>query len=100
MYDLIIKNALIYDGSGQKPFYGNVAVSNGLQVEKVEQKMSSEDFGWYLTKSKGMLFWFGTRNEALGCTSLAHCNDFKIDENGMKTALEAFANYIFSLKKS
>ncbi len=80
--------------------FKNIAVSNGLQVEKVEQKMGSEDFGWYLTKSKGMLFWFGTRNEALGCTSLAHCNDFKIDENGMKTALEAFANYIFSLKKS
>lgn len=29
MYDLLIKNALIYDGSGNVPFYGNVAVMNG-----------------------------------------------------------------------
>ena len=29
MYDLIIKNALIYDGSGEKPFRGSVAVQDG-----------------------------------------------------------------------
>lgn len=29
MYDLIIKNACIYDGSGSPAFYGNVAVSQG-----------------------------------------------------------------------
>lgn len=29
MYDLIIKNALIYDGSGNPPFLGNVAVMGG-----------------------------------------------------------------------
>lgn len=29
MYELIIKNALIYDGSGEKPFYGSVAVQEG-----------------------------------------------------------------------
>ena len=29
MYDLLIKNALIYDGSGNTPFYGNVAVMDG-----------------------------------------------------------------------
>lgn len=29
MYDLIIKNALVYDGTGNKPIFGDVAVSNG-----------------------------------------------------------------------
>lgn len=74
--------------------FKKITEANGLQIEKIEQRMSSEDFGWYLTKTKGMLFRFGTRNEALGCTTLAHCNDFKIDESGMKAALEAFICYI------
>ena len=71
----------------------NIAISNGLQVENVGLRMSSEDFSWYQTKAKGMLFRFGTRNESLGCTTLAHCNDFKLDEDGMKTAIEAFVAY-------
>jgi amidohydrolase len=61
------------------------------------QRMSSEDFGWYLTKAPGMIFRFGTRNEVAGCDALAHRNDFKIDENGMKYAFDAFINYIFSM---
>lgn len=68
----------------------------GLNVQNMPQRMSSEDFGWYLEKSKGMIFRFGTRNEELGCTALAHRNDFKIDEEGMKTAIEAFIAYVFS----
>ncbi len=40
MYDLIIKNALIYDGSGEKPFYGNVAVLDGKITD-----VSREDLG-------------------------------------------------------
>ena len=32
MYDLIIKNACIYDGSGAPAFYGNLAVSQGKIV--------------------------------------------------------------------
>ena len=61
-----------------------------VEVLKVSQRMTSEDFGWYITKTKGMLFRCGTRNEAKGCTSLVHCSDFKIDENGMKSALQVF----------
>ncbi len=76
--------------------FKNIAVSNGLRVETMEQRMSSEDFGWYLTKSKGMIFRFGTRNEAVGCTTLAHCNDFKLDESGMKTAIKAFVDYVLN----
>lgn len=68
-----------------------------LDTTVIEQRMSSEDFGWYLTKAPGMIFRFGTRNESLGCTSLAHRNDFKIDENGMKYAFDAFINYIFNI---
>ena len=40
MYDLIIRDALIYDGSGAAPFHGNVAV-NGDKLAAV----SREDLG-------------------------------------------------------
>lgn len=68
----------------------------GFYVEEIPQKMSSEDFCWYLTKAPGMIFRFGTRNEEKGCTALAHRCDFKIDEVGMKTAISAFCEYVFA----
>ena len=68
--------------------------ADGVEVCDIPLRMSSEDFGWYLTKAPGMLFRFGTRNEAAGCTALAHCNDFCIDESGMKSAIRAFIAYI------
>ena len=40
MSDLLIKNALIYDGSGQPAFMGNVAVTNGT-VESVGSEIPS-----------------------------------------------------------
>lgn len=40
MFDLIIKNALIYDGSGKPPFHGSVAVQDGKIAA-----VSAEDLG-------------------------------------------------------
>jgi len=70
--------------------------SEGINIQKIPQRMSSEDFAWYLTKAPGIIFRFGSRNEALGCTALAHRNDFMIDEQGMKYAIKAFLAYIFN----
>lgn len=67
-----------------------------VPVIKIPPRMSSEDFAHYLTKSPGMIFRFGTRNEALGCTALAHRNDFKIDEDGMKAAIYTFCEYVLN----
>ena len=66
---------------------------NEIDLTAIPPRMSSEDFGWYLTKAPGMIFRFGTRNESMGCTALAHRNDFKIDESGMKAALKVFCAY-------
>ena len=55
--------------------------------------MSSEDFSWYLRRKPGAIFRFGTRNEALGCTVLAHHADFRLDEDGMRLAIEAFVAF-------
>jgi len=75
------------------------SLSAGLDVCEMPSRMTSEDFGWYLTKVPGMIFRFGTRNEAEGCTTTAHTNTFKIDENGMKYAINAFISYIMNFKE-
>lgn len=59
----------------------------------IPNRMSSEDFGWYLTKAPGLVFRFGTQNAAKGCLGAAHTNDFIIDEDGMRPAIAAFVNF-------
>ena len=68
----------------------------GLFIGHVPPRMSSEDFGWMLEKVPGFIFRFGTRNEALGCTGVAHRNTFMIDESGMRSAIRAFIAYALS----
>ena len=74
--------------------FAKIAENSGIDVQPMPQRMSSEDFGWFLEKVPGMIFRFGTRNEELGCTALAHRNDFCIDESGMKSPIKAFCNYV------
>lgn len=75
-------------------FQKSLSEEGDFKVVEMPSRMSSEDFGWYLTKTPGMIFRFGTRNEELGCTALAHRNDFCIDEAGMKEAIRAFITYV------
>ena len=84
--------AVINDSSITNNFR-TAAMEAGLNLTEMPQKMSSEDFAHYLTKAPGMIFRFGTRNKASGCTATAHRSDFKIDEEGMKTAIKAFCAY-------
>ena len=73
--------------------------TRGLPLVDVPPKMSSEDFSWYLTRVPGAFFRFGTRNESLGCTSTAHHSDFRIDELGMRFAIEAFVAFVLDYGK-
>ena len=77
---------------------GRAARARGLPVVQMPSRMSSEDFSWYLTKAPGALFRFGTRNEALGSTMLAHRADFCIDEDGMRAAIEAFVAFVLDYR--
>lgn len=77
--------------------FEKICENSRIPVKPLSQRMSSEDFAHYLTKAPGLLFRFGTRNESIGCTALAHRNDFDIDENGMKYAIKAFCTYILNL---
>ena len=65
-----------------------------LPLTELPARMSSEDFSWFMLKAPGAIFRFGTRNEALGCTALAHRADFCIDEEGMRNAIEAMAAFV------
>lgn len=78
--------------------FERVMRESGLSVCKMPQRMSSEDFGWYLTQKKGMIFRFGTRDEEKGCTAPAHRGDFKMDEDGMKAAIQAMIVYLCSCR--
>ena len=66
------------------------------KVQKVAQKLSSEDFGWYLTKKPGVLFRFGSGNAEKGWVNPAHCNNFYLDEDGMRYAIELFIAYVMN----
>ena len=61
---------------------------------QMPMRKSTEDFAWFLRKKPGMIFRIGTRNEALGCTALAHRNDFRIDESGLANAVRAFVQFM------
>lgn len=56
-------------------------------------RMSSEDFSWYLRKAPGFIARFGTGNEAGDCCAPAHRNDFKINEEGIRSGIEAFLSF-------
>lgn len=47
MFDLVIKNALIYDGTGKPPFHGCIAVQDG----KIAKAMAPYE-GIYTTHSR------------------------------------------------
>ena len=68
------------------------------KVVELPLRKSTEDFSWFLLKRPGFIFRFGTRNEAAGCTTLAHCSDFKLDEAGMKSAMEAMVSFVMEMK--
>ena len=67
-------------------------VSSGIQ--KMPEKMSSEDFSHYLTKKPGVFIRLGTRNEEKGCTTLPHNNDFLIDEEAFSVGSDTCIQFV------
>ena len=64
------------------------------KIVPMREKMSSEDFSQYLTKKRGVFFRLGTRNAALGCTTLPHNNDFMIDENALSVGSDTCVQFV------
>ena len=67
-------------------------VSSGIQ--KMPEKLSSEDFSHYLIKKPGVFIRLGTRNEEKGCVTLPHNNDFLIDEEAFVTGSNSCVQFV------
>jgi amidohydrolase len=50
-------------------------------IAPMPKKMGAEDFSRYLQRKPGVFMRIGTRNVEKGITTLAHNNDFMIDED-------------------
>ncbi len=79
--DTSLKAYVVYNN----PYISKLALESAekvsLGIQTMPEKLSSEDFSQYLTKKPGVFIRLGTRNEAKGCTTLPHNNDFLIDED-------------------
>lgn len=93
-YDWHVSTGSVYNDPALVQAFIRKCGQAELPVQEIPRRMSSEDFGWYLAKRPGLIFRFGTRNEAEGCTATAHCSDFKLDENGMRAPIAAFCAYV------
>ena len=89
-----ISTGPVYNNEDITYNFEKILSEENIHFENIKSRMSSEDFGWYLTKVPGMLFRFGTGGK--DNTTVAHNNDFYINEEGMKTAIHAFCAYVMN----
>lgn len=66
----------------------------GLFINELPPRMSSEDFGWYLSKAPGAIFRYGVYDKDYDSGYVAHTCKFKIYEPAMKTAMTMFVEYV------
>lgn len=76
-----------------------VAKLNDLTVKTIQSRMSSEDFGWYLTKVPGCLFRYGIYSKEYGSGSAAHTCNFKIYPPAMEAAIKVFVEYVLNINE-
>ena len=72
--------------------------ANGFVLADTPARMSSEDFGCYLTQVPGMLFRFGISGPNAPGEQVAHRGDFMLDEDGMREAIRAYCTYAMNAK--
>lgn len=70
------------------------AEKTALAIQKMPEKLSSEDFSQYLTKKPGAFIRLGTRNPEKGCVTLPHNNDFLIDEDAFSIGSDTCVQFV------
>lgn len=94
--DTSLKTFVVYNN----PYLSGLVLDSAKKVVgeehivKMPEKLSSEDFSQYLTKKPGVFLRLGTRNEAKGCTTLPHNNDFMIDEDAFPLGTDACVQFV------
>ena len=69
-------------------------VVGAAHIVPMPQKLSSEDFSFYLSRKPGAFLRLGTRNEKKGCVTLPHNNDFLIDEDALELGSRIFVQFV------
>lgn len=64
------------------------------KIVTMPRKLSSEDFSFYVDKKPGAFLRLGTRNEAKGCTTLPHNNDFMLDEDALALGSQICVRFV------
>lgn len=78
----------------QKVLDAAAQVLGADKVVPMPQKLSSEDFSFYADKKPGAFLRLGTRNEAKGCTTLPHNNDFMLDEDALELGSRVCVQFV------
>ena len=87
------------------PLYNDPAVCTRLEsaiakavgreyVAVMPKKLSSEDFACYTAERPGAFLRLGTRNAAIGCDTMPHNNDFRIDESAFLKGCMTCVQYV------
>ena len=63
-------------------------------IAPMPKKMGSEDFSRYLVEKPGVFIRIGTRNVEKGICTLAHNNDFMIDEDVLDKGSAVFVQFV------
>ncbi len=92
--DTSLKAYVVYNN----PYISELVLESAKKVaggiQKMPEKLSSEDFSQYLTKKPGVFIRLGTRNEEKGCVTLPHNNDFLIDEDAFETGTDTCVQFV------
>ncbi len=62
--------------------------------DDMPQKMSSEDFSFFLQKVRGCMMCLGIRNEEKGCKGQLHNSDLVIDEDALICGVKTFVEFV------
>ena len=92
--DTSLKAYVVYNN----PYISELVLGSAKKVaggiQKMPEKLSSEDFSRYLTKKPGVFIRLGTRNEEKGCVTLPHNNDFLIDEDAFEVGTDTCVQFV------
>jgi len=75
-----------------------IAEGIGVPVNQLTSRMSSEDFGWFLTQSPGALFRYGVYEEKADSGHVPHTCSFKIYPPAMLTPIKVFTEMVLNFK--
>ena len=63
-------------------------------VFDLPQKMSGEDFSYFLEQKPGTFFLIGTRNTDKGITAMEYSSRFDVDEDALLDGIEILFNFV------